>query len=692
MDALFRPRSIAIVGASSDRNKPGGKVAGYLARHGYQGTIVPISKSASEIGGLRAYPDIEAYEGTIDVAVLAVPGAAVPDTLRKLATKQCSHAVVFASGFAELGDAGRVLQQSIRDQALASGIRLLGPNTQGFANLRDGVVCHFGTTLSEKAGEASSVAVVSQSGAASQILYSRLQDLGITPSFVTATGNEADISVSDVILWYLQEPGVDTVIAYAETLNDLPALSDAAHLAREAGKSIIFVKAGRTASGAQAASSHTGALTVEDAVASAFFEQSGILRASNLKQAAELAQMLMLDIRTRLNRRALSISNSGASCVMSADAIESEGLLLASLKAGTVAALRATLPDYVNAGNPIDMTTATLQRPRLFEEILEVVSTHDSVDLVHVAFPIGSADYDFDLYARNLKQFQTASRACVAVSVNQAWARDVFRSHGLPVFDSEEDAVHALAMVQAWSAECVPPRIRAGQSNAAAPTPMLRTCNELDSLSTLEAAGLPVVEAFGSDRIDEILDHARAQARFPYVLKGVSDTITHKSDLGLVQLRLQSVEDIARAGEAIATALRQAGEPHVRYLLAPMVKSDLEIMMGATRHPQFGSVLVVAAGGVDVEALNDTATVVLPAGQDAIRAALMRLHVSRRFAAHRGRAAIDVDALASVVHRFASWFHGQPGIHSVDVNPLMIDSAANRITIVDSVVTLQENP
>src|SRR5690606_36275315 len=151
----------------------------------------------------------------------------------------------------------------------------------------------------------------------------------------------------------------------------------------------------------------------EDSIASAFFEQSGILRATNLKQAAELAQMLMLDMRPRLNRRSLSISNSGASCVMSADAIESEGLLLASLKPETVKALRATLPDYVNAGIPIDMTTATLQRPRPFEEILEVVSTHDSVDLVHVAFPIGSADYDFDLYARNLKHFQAATRACV---------------------------------------------------------------------------------------------------------------------------------------------------------------------------------------------------------------------------------------------------------------------------------------
>nr|MBF0685408.1 CoA-binding protein [Pseudomonas sp.] len=363
MDALFRPRSIAIVGASSDGNKPGGKVASYLLKHGYQGTLVLISKSAGEIGGIPACPDIDAYEGTIDVAVLAIPAAAVPEALRKLAARQCRYAVVFASGFAELGEEGRALQHAMREQALASGIRLLGPNTQGFANLRDGVVCHFGTTLSETASQTSAVAVVSQSGAASQIVYSRLRDLGITPSFVTATGNEADISVSDIILWYLQDPAVDTVIAYAETLNDLPVLSDAARLAQQAGKSIIFVKAGRTASGAQAASSHTGALTVEDAIASSFFEQSGILRATNLKQAAELAQMLMLDIKPRLNRRALSISNSGASCVMSADAIESEGLSLASQGPGTVAALRATLPSYVNAGNPIDMTTATLQRP-----------------------------------------------------------------------------------------------------------------------------------------------------------------------------------------------------------------------------------------------------------------------------------------------------------------------------------------
>lgn len=687
MDALFHPRSIAIVGASTDRGKPGGKVVSYLLAHGYQGTIVPISKSAAEVAGISAYPDIDAYEGTIDVAVLAIPAAAVPETLRKLAARQCGYAVVFASGFAELGDRGRELQQSIREQALASGIRLLGPNTQGFANLRDGVVCHFGTTLSEKAGPASPVAVVSQSGAASQIIYSRLLDLGITPSFVTATGNEADISVSDTILWYLQDPEVDTVIAYAETLNDLPALSRAARLARESGKAIVFVKAGRTASGAQAASSHTGALTVEDSIASALFEQSGILRASHLKQAAELAQMLLLDIKPRLNRRALSISNSGASCVMSADAIESEGLSLAELRPETVTALRATLPDYVNAGNPIDMTTATLQRPRLFEEILEVIATHDSVDLVHVAFPIGSADYDFDLYARNLKQFQTTTRCCVAVSVNQSWARDVFRSHGLPVFDSEEDAVHALALVQAWSVERTPPCIRAANTDAAGP---LCTRNELDSLSALKAAGLPVVETFSGDSIEQVLDYARAQARFPYVLKGLSDTITHKSDLGLVQLRLQSLEDIEKAGQTIAQALRQAGESNVRYLLAPMVRSDLEIMMGATRHPQFGSVLVVAAGGVDVEALNDTATVVLPAGADVIRAALMRLHISRRFAAHRSRPAIDVDALAAVIHRFANWFCDQPAIHSVDVNPLMVENAESRITIVDSVVTLQE--
>ncbi len=691
--SLLSPRSVAVLGASDNTVKAGGRPIDYMRRHGFAGAIYPVNPNRATIQGLAAYPSLDALPASPDLVVISVPGTEVEQAIDRCLAIGARGAVIYSSGFAELGEAGAAQQRRLVERARAGGLRLFGPNTQGLANFASGAIAHFSTMINEEAGQDGPVAIVSQSGAGSAIVYGGLRRKGIGVRYMVATGNEADVSAAEVVRAVLHDEQVRVVLLYIESLRDPQVLAQAARLAHERDVPILAVKAGRTRAGQLTASSHTGALAGEDALADAFLRRHGIVRVADFRELAEYCQVFVGGQRPR-GDGVVAISNSGATCVLAADAAEDEGLRLVEFDAAGTEALRAVLPSYVSARNPIDMTTALLGQPQIFGRTLDAVAERGAADMIHVGFPIGGEGYDFDDFSAQTGRFASASGVPVVVSANQEWVAQAFRQHGVPVFDSERAAMRALGLlsryVQGRAAVLAAPAVSALISHATASS--TATLDEVQSLAQLAAAGLPAV-AHRLCRDREQVRRAVAELGLPVVAKGVSASITHKSEYGLVCLGLDSEARVLAAFDELdarlATLAAEQGVEHGGVLIARQHKGAFELAIGAHRDPVYGPVVMIGQGGVLVEALDDVQFLPAPFSAAQAREAIGRLHIARAFGAVRGMPAVDAERLAAMLVALGDWFAGSEAgraAESVDANPVIVARGDAAPVIVDAVV------
>ena len=686
LEAAIDPKSVAIIGASQNPNKIGGRPIAYMLRYGYQGTIYPVNPSRDEIQGVKSYPNLAALPAVPDMAIIAVAGESAVAAVDECAARGVKVAIVIASGFGEIGAEGRLVQQGMVARARAAGMRLVGPNTQGLANFGNGAVCSFSTMFTEVEPLDGPVAVISQSGGMSAVTYGLLRGRGIGVRHVHATGNEADVNVADLAWAVAQDPGVKLMLMYLETISDPEMLARAAEYARARDLPIIAVKAGRSVSGQTAATSHTGALANEDRVVDAFFRKHAIWRAHDPHALALGADMYLKGWRPQ-GRRLVIISNSGASCVLGADASEAFGLPLAVLQPGTRAGLAAKLPGFANTNNPIDITAALLSNSHLFGEVLPIVGGDPAADLVFINIPVAGAGYDVQAFARDAAQFAAASGKPVAVSAWQAPIAAVFRAAGLPTYANETEALGAFAQFVSHRESM---RAKAGDWPAEAPIALPagkdQFLNEYQSLALLASRGMPVVP----HRLCRSADEARSAFRAlggPLAVKACSADIPHKSEHGLVALGVTSeaeaVAQFERQWRTIAgMKARQDG-----VLLACMHKARREFMVGGRFDPVFGAVVVVGDGGKYVEALKDFELLLPPFGTDEVKAALRRLRIAPLLEGVRGEAPLDVDALARIAVEVGRLLQASRGrIASIDINPVMVGSRGEGAMIVDALV------
>ncbi|WP_284459652.1 acetate--CoA ligase family protein [Cupriavidus campinensis] len=692
--SLLAPRSVAVLGASDNPIKAGGRPIDYMQRHGYGGRIYPVNpkraqSKRAEIQGLAAYPDLAALPDSPEVVIISVAGTEAEQAIEQCIAVGAKGAVIYSSGFAELGEAGAAQQQRLVARARAGGLRLFGPNTQGVANFATGAVLHFSTMINEEAPQDGPVAIVSQSGAGSSIVYGGLRRKGIGVRYMVATGNEADVTAAETLRAIAEDDAVRVMLLYVESLRDPDELAQAARIAHARDVPILAVKAGRTRAGQLTASSHTGALAGEDALADAFLRQHGILRVNDFRELSEFAQIFAGGQRPR-GRKVVAISNSGATCVLAADAAESHGLDLCQFDEPGTAALRAVLPGYVSARNPIDMTTALLGQPQIYGQTLDAVAAQRQADLIFVGFPIGGEGYDFDDFSAQTGRFASASGVPVAVSANQEWVAQAFRAQGVPVFDSERSAMQALALLaeygerrEAAQAAPLPAGVPAGVPTHAASAHAL---DEVRSLAELAAAGLPVVAHRLCHSADDVR-RAVAELGAPVVAKGVSPDITHKSEHGLVKLNLSGEAAAVAAFDEIDQILRRMEVRHGGVLLARQQRGAFELAVGAHIDPAYGPVVMVGQGGVLVEALQDVQFLVAPFTASQAREAIGRLRIAPAFAALRGMEAVDLDQLAGMLVRLGDWMVAAGGtVHSVDANPVIVARGAVAPVLVDAVV------
>ena len=692
LKAALDPRSVAVIGASENPNKVGGRPVHYLDKFGFKGKIFPINPSRTEVQGHKCYPRLADLPEAPDMAIIAVAGDNAIGTVEDCAAHGVKVAVVMASGFGEVDAvAGKAKERRMVDAAHKAGMRIVGPNSQGLANFGTGTIASFSTMFMEMEREEARghVAMLSQSGALSSVPVGFLRQRGIGVRHTHATGNDADITVGELAVAVAEDPEVKLLLLYLESIPETKYLEELASVALARDLPIIALKSGRSEAGRQAAQSHTGALANEDRVVDAFFEQHGIWRAPDMRGLVEATELYLKGWEPE-GRRLVAISNSGAVCVMTADAATAVGMPMAKLSAETDKKLKGILPSFATTTNPIDLTAALLSNSRLFGDILPVIAEDPAADAFLIGVPVAGPGYDVEAFARDAAAFGKNTGKPLVIAATQRSVADQFAAEGSSVFPTETEAVTALHQFLAHRELMAQTKERRKQgSNASAPlvsatvTTML---NEADSLALLAARGIPVV----AHRLCR--SRAEAVAAFetiggPVVVKGCSADIAHKSELGLVKLGVTNRDEAGEVWAQMEGIIRKHGARFDGVIVAAMAGGRREVMIGAHRDPVFGPVVAVGDGGKYVEIFRDTALLLPPFSGEEAKAALGRLRIAPLFTGVRGEPPMDVEALCNAVVRIGELMLDPAAkVMSLDLNPVLIDTAGKGCVVVDAVV------
>jgi acyl-CoA synthetase (NDP forming) len=686
--AALDPKSVAIIGASENPNKVGGRPVHYLEKFGFKGKIYPINPSRTEIQGHKCYPSLADLPEAPEMVIVAVAGDNAIAAVEDCARAGVKIAIVMASGFGEVDAiAGKAKERRMVDVAHKAGMRIVGPNSQGLANFGTGAIASFSTMFMEFDRVEGHVAMLSQSGALSTVPVGFLNPRGIGVRHSHATGNDADITVGELAIAVAEDTQVKLMLLYLESIPDKKYLEELAAIALDRDLPIIALKSGRSEAGRAAAQSHTGALANEDRVVDAFFEHHGIWRAPDMRGLVEATELYMKGWKPK-GRRLVAISNSGAVCVMTADAATTVGMPMAHLAAETDKKLKGILPSFATTTNPIDLTAALLSNSRLFGDILPVIAEDPAADAFVIGVPVAGPGYDVPAFARDSAAFAAQTGKPLVVAATQPSVAKEFQTQGVSVFPTEVEAVTALYQFLAHRELMA--RTLARRTTREKSDPLIATdgemtmLNEADSLALLAARGIPVVPY----RLCR--SRAEAIAAFeaiggPVVVKGCSADIAHKSELGLVKLKIASREEAGEVYAEMEAIIRKHGSRFDGVIVAAMSGGRREIMIGAHRDPVFGPVVAVGDGGKYVEVFKDTALLLPPFAQDDATEALRKLRIAPLFDGVRGEPPMDLDALSAAVVKIGELMRDASAkVMSIDLNPVMLDSAG--CVVVDAVV------
>ncbi|MGH7365223.1 MAG: acetate--CoA ligase family protein, partial [Candidatus Rokuibacteriota bacterium] len=612
LSAVFRPRAIAVVGASDDPVKIGGRPLAFLLRHGYGGRVFPVNPSRATVQGLPAFPSVAAIPEDVDLAIVVVPAERVEESLEAAAAKGIRAAIVFSSGFAEIGDAGRAAQARLRDLADRTGLRIIGPNCQGFAHLPSRLIATFASPFLEPGLATGPIAMVSQSGAMAGMIYEMARAAGLGLNYWVSTGNEADVQAADILAEVVEDDDTRVACCYLEDIKDATRFRRALARAHRRGVPVFVLKSGRSAAGRRAASSHTGALAGEDAVYDAVFADWGAIRCADPAELLALPQAFLRY--QEAGRRVAILSNSGGLGVLSVDLCADLGLAPAEFSPETTAALRGALPDFAAAANPVDLTAQMLTDPDMLMRVLPALEADPGVDAIVFQIALLGAATDLGRLVADVASVARATRKVVAVSCPQRPVVDAFRAGGVLAFDDASRALRSLAcLAQATArrphwlgrvtleppAAPAPPPIPAGDPGQ----PFL---NEWESQRLLAPFGLPLVDTVFVTAAAAAPDSAE-QLGYPVVVKVCAAALPHKSDVGGVALGLPDRAAVAEACRRIEAEVR-ARAPGVAlegFVIQRQARGVLELALGVKTDPVFGPIVLVGSGGVLIEVLRD---------------------------------------------------------------------------------------
>lgn len=688
LTALLHPRSLAIIGASDDPARIGGRPLAYTREAGFAGRIWPVNPRRATVQNLPAFPTIADVPEPVDTAVIAVPAPAVVETAEACAAAGVRAAVVFSAGFAETGGEGRRRQDALSALAGASGMRIVGPNCLGVYNSATGFYGTFTTTLEAARPVPGGVGLVSQSGAYGSHLSLLATRRRIGIRFWVTTGNECDVDVAETIGWLARRPDVSVIVAYVEGVADRGRLLGSLALARERRKPVVLQKVGRTEIGADAVRSHTAALAGSDAVYDGVFRQFGVHRARDAEEMLDVAYAAAFGAFPATRRVGL-MSISGGVGVQMADEAVAYGLDVAPMSDRAQARLRRRLP-YASPRNPVDVTAQAFNDLDLIRSNLDVMLEEGAYDAIVAFFTFVAAAEAMVAPIREMLQDARRRHPGPLLVLSIVGPPAVVRRYeaaGCPVFEDPSRAVRAVAALARLAESFARPPGAAAAPPAAPPLPPA-PIDEAAARRIFAEAGLPVVE---SRRCGTAREAARAAAAlgFPAALKIASPDIAHKSDVGGVALDLHTADAVVEAFAAV-TGRARAACPEARLegvLVSPMVAGGVEMILGVRRDPTFGPVVMCGLGGVFVETLRDTAFRAAPFDDAEAHRMVRELRGYPLLAGARGRPPGDVDALAAALaalSRFAAAHGGR--LESAELNPVVVRPAGQGVVALDALI------
>jgi acetyltransferase len=702
LDPILRPRSIAVVGASRRSGTIGHQIVANLVRHGFTGPVFPVNPTAASINAMHAWPSVSAIPEPVDMAVVAVPKERVCDVAEECGASGVGGLIVISSGFREVGAEGMERERRLLDITRRHGMRMIGPNCMGAIN--SDAAYSMNATFAPLMPDFGPAAFVSQSGALGVNVLDYAKELGIGIAQFVSMGNKADVSGNDLLLHWEDDPAIEVILMYVENFgNARNFLAIAPRVARR--KPIIVLKAGRSAVGARAASSHTGALSGSDAASDALLTQAGVLRAASIEELFDMAVAFTTRRARRIpaSRRVGVVGNSGGPGVLAADALEMAGLRVVDFAASTVERLRPLFPAEASLRNPLDMIASAT--PQGYRASLDAILGDPGIDSAVAIFtpPLGVRTPDVaeaigDVAAKH------PEKPVIAVLMGREGlpqGRSELGRAGVPSYIFPESAARALgALARYGEILARPPRevpdLRAERARAApivegALRAGVSRLSEVESLALVRAYGIATIE---SDVAIDAIDAVRIadSLGYPVALKIVSPEISHKSDVGGVRLGLPDASGVRAAyDEIVASVTRAMPEAHIAGVLVQRMARDdgeRELIAGFSRVPGFGPMVMVGLGGIYVEAFRDVQLRLAPVDRHDALEMLRSLRSATLLGPFRGAPAVDVEAVADAIVRLGCLAEAFPMIAEMDVNPLRV--GASGALAVDARVVLRE--
>jgi acetate---CoA ligase (ADP-forming) len=685
---LFAPRSIAIIGASNDPTRIGGRPIAALRQGGFAGDIYPINPNRAEVQGVRAYPDVRDIPGGVDCAIVAVGADLAVPAIEACAARGVRSAVIFSAGFAEATAPGPARQARIVEVARAAGMRMIGPNCLGMFHTPSRTYLTFTALFQGQTPAGGHLGLVSQSGGSGAHILKLAQQRGLKLGTFVTTGNEADVEFGEVLTALADDDDVKVIVGYVEGVRSRDSFLQGLARAHAARKPVVLLKVGRTESGAAAAASHTASLAGADSIYDAVFHQYGVFRARNTEELLDVAYAAQ-HARLTPGRRLGVVTISGGMGAQIADAAGDAGLVLSPTPDVIKPALRKLCPPG-SPENPVDVTAQVSTDHALLARSLDLVMESGAFDSYLVFFGLyAGVSVLCDRLLETLSRVRAArpdgtAAVCIVATPEMKAA---YEKAGYLVFEEPARAVAALAALAAIAegfGRKLPVPYKAGVARIAAG----ERFNEVQAKALLSASGLRIPAEIFATSASEAARNSGTQ-RGLLVLKIVSQDLAHKSDVGGVALRLQPGE-IANAVEAMAAEVsRRAPRARIEgFLVAEMIGGGVEVIVGARRDPLFGPVILVGLGGVLVELFKDVSLRLAPVTPQVAREMIGELQALPLMTGYRGKAAVDIDACAeavAAVSRFAA--DNAATLESVEVNPLMVlpDGAVALDAVIETV-------
>jgi len=696
LQRLFEPRSVAIVGASTKPGKVGHDILKNMLSSGYGGEVYPINPHAEEILGKKCYPSVLGVPGEIDLVVVVVPAASVLPVIEECGKKGVQLGIVISAGFKESGPEGIERERRLGELARQFGMRIVGPNCLGVMSTSNGL----NTTFAQGMPRRGNVALMSQSGALATAIIDWSIQQGIGYSKFVSFGNGVDVGVVDLLRAWEDDAETTVIVAYIEGLRNGPMFMEVARQV-SAKKPVIVVKAGGTQAGARAVSSHTGSLAGSEQAYNAAFLQCGVIRANSMEELFDLAIAFSYQGPPR-GRNVAIVTNAGGPGIMATDAAERVGLRLASLDAGTVQALRKQLPEASNFYNPIDVlgdadadryvyAAENLLRDPNVDSVLAVLTPQAMTRPKETAEKLGSAS----------AQSRKPVLACFMGGNAIAQAQEVLNKHKIPNYPYPERAVQSLAKMAEYREWCDEPPdepvpIAADKEAVRAVFAAARQENrvnlgEIEAREVLKAYGLAVPESYIARSADEAAAHAE-KIGFPVVMKIVSPDILHKSDIGGVRVGVRDQQEAMDVFELMMLRVRRyAPDAVIRgVFVQEMIQAGREVIIGSTRDPQFGPLVMFGLGGIYVEVLKDVSFRVAPFGERHAGRMIEEIRSAPLLRGARGERSSDVEAIVKCLLTVSQMVTDFPEIVEMDINPLKVREPGAGAVAVDARITITE--